>query len=81
MTQERIYYCGPWRRPYYWRLKEDPITEDPKESLINEKSKEGPITAKPKDNSTNEDPQESQYLQRHLRRKLTLFGFFGNGIW
>ena len=38
MTQE---HCGPWRRPYNWGLREDPIVEDPKEYPINDKPKEG----------------------------------------
>ena len=52
-------------RPYLWELKEDPITEDPKDNPI----KRTLITVKP------EDPQESQDPQWLLCRKLTLFGF------
>ena len=74
-SKRRIHYCGPWRRLYHWGLKEDPITEDPKENHINEKSKENTITVIPKDNSINEDPQELKYPQWLLHRKLTLFGF------
>ena len=55
MTQEN---CEPWRRPYNWRLREDPITDEPKENSINEKPTEGPITVKPKDNAINDDPKK-----------------------
>ena len=27
--RRRIYYWGPLIRAYHWRLKEDPITDDP----------------------------------------------------
>ena len=33
--KERIYYCGFWGRPYHWGIKEDPISEDPKENPVN----------------------------------------------
>ena len=64
-----------------WELKEDPITEDPKGNPINEKPKEGIITVTPIDNTINEDPQELQDPQWFLRRKLTLFWLFVNGLW
>ena len=38
-SKRRIYYCEPWRRLYHWVLKEDPVTEDPKENPIDEKPK------------------------------------------
>ena len=75
-----IYYCGHWRRLYHWELKENPITEDPKENPINEKHKEDTITLTPIDNSINEDIQELQDLQWLLLCKLIFFSF-GNGIW
>ena len=64
-----------------WGLNEDPITEDPKGNPINEKPKEGIITVTPIDNTINEDPQELQDPQWFLRRKLTLFWLFVNGLW
>ena len=73
--KRRIYYCEPWRRLYQWGLKQDPITEDPKENSINEKPKEDIVTMTPIDNSINEDPQELQDPQWLLSHKLTLFGF------
>ena len=58
--KRRIYYCGTWRR-LHWKLKDDPITEGPKENPINKKPKEeDTITLAPIDNSINEDPQELQ---------------------
>ena len=40
------------------KLKDDPITEEPKETPINKKPKEDTITVTPIDTSINEDPQE-----------------------
>ena len=56
-------------------LKEDPITQDPKENPINGKAKEDPYHRETKDNAINEDSQELQDPQWLLSRKLTPFGF------
>ena len=57
---KKNYYNGPWRRLYYWGLKEGPITEDSdtitKENPINDKPKEGIIVMTLIDNYINEDP-------------------------
>ena len=73
--KRRIFYCGPWRRPYYWEIKKDLITEDPKENLINEKSIEDTITVTPIDSPINKDSQDLHDPQWLLRYKLTLFDF------
>ena len=74
-SKRRIYYCEPCRRLCHWGLKEDPVTEDPKENPFNEKSKEDIITVTTVDNFINEDPQELQDPQWLLRLKLFLFSF------
>ena len=79
-------------KEHWWR--EESITACPKEDLslrtqretITEDLKENPIKrtliiVKLKDNDINGDPQELRDAQWLLRQKLTLFGFFGNGIW
>ena len=58
--REEYYYCKSWKRLYHWVLKEDPVTEDPKENPIDEKPKKGIITVTLTDNSINEDPKELQ---------------------
>ena len=63
--------------------EEDPISEDSKKTLslrtlkrilLMRNLKRTLITVKTKDNAVNGDPQELQYPQWLLRRKLTLFG-------
>ena len=59
-SKRRIYYCELWGTLHHWGLKEDPVTENPKENPIDEKPKKGItiITVTLTDNSINEDPKE-----------------------
>ena len=57
MTQEKNLLLRTLKKTYHLGLKEDPITEDPKENLVNKKTKEDTITVTTKGNSINEDPQ------------------------
>ena len=58
----------PWRGiPYLWGLKEDSITEDPKENPINVKPKDNVITA--------------SVPSMTFAPQINSFWFFGNGIW
>ena len=65
MTQKN---CGPWRRPYNWGLREDPITEDPKKNPINEKWNYETYAIK-------EDPQELQGVSTTFAPQKLFFSF------
>ena len=58
MPNEKNLLLWTLKKTILLRNQKGPITEDPKENLINEKSKEDTIAVTPIDNPINKDSQE-----------------------